>query len=1035
MLDQQSLEEWNLYATDRLRRYEENEKDPLIEIKDILRQSTSGQYIWELLQNAEDAHAEQVSIRLTKDYLFFQHNGSLKFSLKDAKAISKVGFSGKTDQPSIGQFGVGFKSVFKYAQSVEIYAGNLRFALENYTKIVNNIPTINQETDNDQLTSFKIIFKKELQTSAVEDSLEVLNNFNDESLLFLKHLKQITIDAEKLQGQIQKEDIGKSKLRITTTKDEEIETTYWYQRTQSVVTEIKDGNAETKSLRETYLGYAIKMVESEGQYKFQQADKAKVFTYFPLPDQTSNLKFHIHAPFVIDLNRSMLDTNPKNMAENNRLIKLVSTLLASDILLMHSAKEMDDSLLTVLPISTDSLPPYLNPISQSILEIFQNNKMVKIADGMYSNPEEVFQASPEIIKLIGIQGLALYNQVTNSELRRINPGKSVKGKYFLPKSAEARISSFLRHIGVALIDDKKVFDFFKELNFQFGRPGNLDLVQLQKSLFVWLEAKSDIEIRQMYSMLGKVEIPRNNILNLPIFRTLAVVGHDYLKVNDVYLPTTLDQNEIDVIKSSIYFKDLVESEKLQDLQTFFENIGVKEKDEWVVLEHFVAKERHPDSREKEKMRIPYFINFYNKDKNRFLNITRNRVYFIGEQFDSENRFWLDPNDIFRATSEFNVHKLNSLAEETEREYVLWSEYDLTPEFENMVRELGVNTNLRISKNTNLRISGSSGTITFLQTILNSKDLSLIIILWKFLRNLDYSDLRIRLGKKEFDTELLRQLRETPWIPTLDGSFVTPYNCDPEKLPDAFRDYSGVFFSVSDFGGKIRDTAITNERTIALAKEAGFDSPEQMAMALALVKQYKPEDLAKMLKTNQMPEYSKIPNREDEVIAAKKEERNNPEIEYSNEIKTTRATYEEGQQKRKDQLKEIYGSTSGDISCQMCHQKQMPFKTPRGIDGIEWDYFEGVMLFTKYKKESSVNALALCPNCSAKVKNFRNHSRGLSDNEIKKEIIRLKNDLDYINLNNSEIFFEFEILGASYAMKFNKKHLLALYGLLEVSQEK
>ena len=60
MLDQEALEQWNLYAIDRLRRYEENEKDPLIEIKDILRQSTSGQYIWELLQNAEDAHAEHV---------------------------------------------------------------------------------------------------------------------------------------------------------------------------------------------------------------------------------------------------------------------------------------------------------------------------------------------------------------------------------------------------------------------------------------------------------------------------------------------------------------------------------------------------------------------------------------------------------------------------------------------------------------------------------------------------------------------------------------------------------------------------------------------------------------------------------------------------------------------------------------------------------------------------------------------------------------------------------------------------------------
>jgi hypothetical protein len=1028
MLDQEALEQWNLYAIDRLRRYEENEKDPLIEIKDILRQSTSGQYIWELLQNAEDAHAEHVSIRLTKEYLFFQHDGSLKFSLKDAKAISKVGFSGKTNQPSIGQFGVGFKSVFKYAQSVEIYAGNLRFALENYTKIVNNIPTINQETNNEQLTSFKIIFKKELQTSAVQDSLEVLNSFNHESLLFLKHLKQITIYAEQLQGQIQKEDIGKSRLKITTTKNKATETTYWYQRTQSVVTEIKDGNAETKSSREAYLGYAIKMVESEGQYKFEQTDKAKIFTYFPLPDQASNLKFHIHAPFVIDLNRSMLDTNPKNMTENNRLIQLVSTLLASDILEMHATKEIDDSLLKVLPIQSDNLPSYLSKISKDIHEIFQNNKMVKISDGTYVNPDEVFQAAPEIIKLIGNEGIALYNKVTNNNLLRIDPGVSVKGKYFLPKSAEARISSFLRHVGVALIDDGKVLDFFKELNFSLGRQGRLDISQLKNTLFEWLESKSDIDIRQLYSILGKLEIARVNLLNLPIFRTSLKNGNDYLQVNEVYIATSLDQNEVDVIKSSVYFKDYVEKEKLQDLKIFFENIGIKEKDEWIVLELSIKKEAHPDSLEKEELRIPYFLKFYNKDKDRFINIARNRVFLAGEKFGSEEKYWAPPSQIFRSTNEFNVNKINAIAEELERELVLWSGYNLTPEFENMVRDLGVNTNLRTSE--------GLGTITFLRTILNSKDLSLLIILWKFLKNLDYSYLRTRLGNKEFDTDLFSQLKETPWIPMLDGSFVTPYNCDPEKLPEAFKNPSGIFFSaLSGFGGKIRDTAISNERTVALAKEAGFDSAEQMAMALDLVKHYTPEELAKMIKTDQMREYSKIPNREDEVSAAKREERNNPEIEYSNEIITTRATYEEGQQKRKDQLKEMYGSTSGDISCQMCHQKQMPFKAPRGLDGIEWDYFEGVMLFTKYKRESSVNALALCPNCSAKVKNFRNHSKGLLDSEIKREIVRLKNELDHVNLNNSEIFFEFEILGASYALKFNKKHLLALYGLLEVSQEK
>ena len=120
---------------------------------------------------------------------------------------------------------------------------------------------------------------------------------------------------------------------------------------------------------------------------------------------------------------------------------------------------------------------------------------------------------------------------------------------------------------------------------------------------------------------------------------------------------------------------------------------------------------------------------------------------------------------------------------------------------------------------------------------------------------------------------------------------------------------------------------------------------------------------------------------------------------------------------------------------MCHLKQMPFKTPVSLEGIEWDYFEAVALFTGINKESNVNAVALCPNCSAKMKNFRkNHSKGLRDPDIKLEIIRLKKEIEGKETSNSEIYFEFEILGFGYTMKFNKKHLLSLYAMLEVAKE-
>jgi hypothetical protein len=203
LLSKEEIEDWNNYAIERLRRYKEEEKDPLIQVRDILRQSTSGQYIWELLQNAEDAHATKVLVNLSKESLLFQHNGSLKFSLQDAIAITKVGFSGKIELPSIGQFGVGFKSVFKYAERVEIYAGNLRFALENYTKIINNIPLASGVENDDEITTFKIIFKEAVKVNALKDSSEVLGSFNHESLLFLQYLNEIDIHTDIFINNIQ----------------------------------------------------------------------------------------------------------------------------------------------------------------------------------------------------------------------------------------------------------------------------------------------------------------------------------------------------------------------------------------------------------------------------------------------------------------------------------------------------------------------------------------------------------------------------------------------------------------------------------------------------------------------------------------------------------------------------------------------------------------------------------------------------------------------------------------------------------------
>ena len=89
-------------------------------------------FIYELLQNAEDAKASHARFRLTKESLIFEHDGSRLFSARDVESITSIGDSTKADSPTeIGKFGVGFKAVFAYTQTPEVYSGEYHFRISD----------------------------------------------------------------------------------------------------------------------------------------------------------------------------------------------------------------------------------------------------------------------------------------------------------------------------------------------------------------------------------------------------------------------------------------------------------------------------------------------------------------------------------------------------------------------------------------------------------------------------------------------------------------------------------------------------------------------------------------------------------------------------------------------------------------------------------------------------------------------------------------------------------------------------------------
>ncbi|WP_131802469.1 sacsin N-terminal ATP-binding-like domain-containing protein [Parafrankia soli] len=89
-------------------------------------------FIYELLQNAEDAGAHEVVFDLRADGLEVKHDGTRLFDLQDIDSITGIGQSTKSDDATkIGKFGVGFKAVFAYTQTPVIYSGEHAFAIHD----------------------------------------------------------------------------------------------------------------------------------------------------------------------------------------------------------------------------------------------------------------------------------------------------------------------------------------------------------------------------------------------------------------------------------------------------------------------------------------------------------------------------------------------------------------------------------------------------------------------------------------------------------------------------------------------------------------------------------------------------------------------------------------------------------------------------------------------------------------------------------------------------------------------------------------
>lgn len=119
------------------------------------------------------------------------------------------------------------------------------------------------------------------------------------------------------------------------------------------------------------------------------------------------------------------------------------------------------------------------------------------------------------------------------------------------------------------------------------------------------------------------------------------------------------------------------------------------------------------------------------------------------------------------------------------------------------------------------------------------------------------------------------------------------------------------------------------------------------------------------------------------------------------------------------LRHVCVNADGDILCQVCRNR-LPFKKP---DGQE--YFEKIQLFPKslIKKELSVNYIACCPVCAAKMKVYYSHNV-----EAQKTLFK---QISY----SQESIVTFPVqLDKDADITFANEHIARLRKMIELSQK-
>ncbi len=961
----------------------------------------SAHFIYELLQNAEDAGAIEARFTLSKTGLVFEHNGR-PFEPRDIYAITDIGEGTKaSDDDKIGRFGVGFKAVFAYSETPHIWSPPFAFKI---TDLV--LPSeLEPEIAPGDRTRFEFPFNnpKKPVGNAYAEVDAGLNELAETTLLFLSHLESISWqNSAGESGEVLR--FKHSENHFEVLKQSGGKTTvssHFLKFDQSV---------EGLEKQKVAVAYALEFLPNIQTYdpkkpltkqlKIAPATPGRVAVFFPAEKEASGLRFHLHAPFVPELSRASI----KETDANQPLFEQLAALTAFSLHQIRVLGLLTAEVLSVLPNPQDQIPPRYQRIREAVVEEMNEQSLTPTLAKSHAPAKYLLQAKASLKELLSNDDIAFL--VYYDEPPQWASARALQG---------TNIERFMT--GLAITDWD--IDEFVEVLIEKASDGPRHIsvppyhvTGPNDEFMIWLAGKPVNWFQELYSLLyadylsnagwkkdGCIKMLKSLRIVCLSDGNFSVGTKCFFPSDDVEHDEVLPRVEAGVFTSG---KSKVQQE---NAKKFLGEIGVREVGEAEQVEAILKKRYTKTNLTPRKKDLKRFVALVEKEPDKAKLFSNYHI------FECKDEKWRRPSWVF-LDQPFMDTGLSAyydvLGKGTEYEALAANYQDWGFAVKRLVKfaeAVGVKTRLEVTKTTCYSnpqweylwsVGGNSTSTSInrdymmagLEVALAQPSLAISRLVWESMCSLPlypdslkatYQNNQSR-GSHFADSQLVHQLRAMAWIPQSNGIFSRPAEASRELLPEGFPfDPGWPWLKAIHFGHEaIKTSEVYRQKQIG-ARELGFESVEE-AQKWKIVKDagISPDEIlaqyAQRQRISQPEESVHDPERRRGIVQTNAGDA--PSKESIQRERTIQIGVSDVTAQAKAYLRAKYQNLEGQLVCQCCHD-EMPFKLLSGEH-----YFEAVQCLRDKEVRHYQNRLALCPTCAAKYQ----YARETDDAEIRRRII-------------------------------------------------